>query len=181
METAEVIRPLRRVEFDHLVMLGVFRDERVELLEGALIEMSPVGPAHDATVARLSELLALTLHGRVAVRRQAWFAAREFSEPQPDLALVPLADYSVNHPSTAHLIVEVADSSLDLDHGKKLRIYASCGITEYWVVNLPEQCIEVYTRPTPSAYALVQRYEPGESVRPLAFTDASFAVSELLA
>jgi Uma2 family endonuclease len=178
--TAEVIRPLRRAEYDQLVALGAFQDERIELLEGALVAMSPIGAPHNFVVQKLTRLLVLALEGRAAVRCQGSFAALEFSEPEPDFAVVPLADYDTDHPSEAFLIIEVADSSLAMDRGKKLRLYASCNIPEYWVVNLPERCIEVYTSPSPGAYGHVQRYERGQSIRPLAFSDVSFAVSDVL-
>jgi Uma2 family endonuclease len=177
---AEVIRPLRRAEYDQLVALGVFQDERIELLEGALVAMSPIGARHNSAVQKLNRLLVLALDDRAAVRCQMSFAALEFSEPEPDFAIVPPGDYDVDHPSTAYLIIEVAETSLALDRGKKLRLYASCGVPEYWVVNLPERCIEVYTNPSPDAYARVERYERGQSIRPVAFSGLRFAVSDVL-
>jgi len=182
METssAEVIRPLRRVEYDQLVKLGAFEGEPIELLEGVLVTMSPIGTAHCFSVRKLTELLVLALHGRAAVSCQMPFAALEFSEPEPDFAVLPLGDYDTDHPSEAHLIIEVSDSSLELDRGKKLRLYASCAVPEYWVVNLPERCIEVYTGPTPGAYSHVETYQRGQSIRLLAFPDVSFEVSDIL-
>ncbi|MEP7051060.1 MAG: Uma2 family endonuclease [Pseudomonadota bacterium] len=177
---AEVIRPLRRVEYDQLVALGAFQDERIELLEGALVAMSPIGTPHSSVVQRLTRLLVLALEGRAAVRCQSPFAALEYSEPEPDFAVVPLGDYDTAHPSEAFLIIEVAESSLALDRGKKLRLYASCAIPEYWVVNLPERCIEVYTQPSPGAYGHVARYERGQLIRLLAFSDVEIAVSDVL-
>ena len=177
---AEVIRPLRRVEYDQLVSLGAFQDERVELIEGALVAMSPIGPPHDSTVQRLNRLLVLALDGLAGVRCQSAFAAHELSEPEPDLAVVPLGDYDTDHPSKAYLIIEVAESSLAMDRGKKLRLYANCGVPEYWVVNLPERCIEVYTLPSPGEYAHIERYERGQSIRLLAFGDVAFAVSDVV-
>jgi Uma2 family endonuclease len=177
---AEVIRPLRRVEYDQLVALGAFEDERIELLDGALVAMSPIGAPHAGAVQRLNRLLILALEGRAAVRCQSPFAALEFSEPEPDFSVLPLGDYDLDHPSEAHLLIEVAESSLAMDRGKKLRLYASCAIPEYWVVNLPERCIEVYTRPTPGAYGGVERYERGQSIRLVAFPDVAFAVSDIL-
>ena len=178
--TAEVTRPLRRVEYDQLVRLGAFQGERIELLDGVLVAMSPIGPPHSSAVRKLTEKLILALHGRAAVLCQSPFAALEFSEPEPDLSVVPLADYDEEHPSEAHLIIEVADSSLLVDRGKKIRLYASCAVPEYWVVNLPERCIEVYTGPVPGAYSHVEKYQPGQSIRLLAFPDLSFAVSDVL-
>jgi Uma2 family endonuclease len=176
----EVIRPLRRVEYDQLVKLGVFEDERIELLDGVMVAMSPIGPPHCATVTRLTELLVLALHGRALVRCQLSYAANELSEPEPDFAVVAPGDHDLDHPSEAYLVIEVSESSLAKDSGKKLRLYASCGIQEYWVVNLPERCIEVYTGPTPGAYANLERYERGQEIRLVAFPDVSFAVSDVL-
>jgi len=92
---AEVIRPLRRVEYDQLVALGVFQDERIELLEGALVAMRPIGAPHSGAVQKLDRLLVLALEGRGAVRCQSPFAALEFSEPEPDFVVVPPADYDL--------------------------------------------------------------------------------------
>ena len=177
---AEGIRPLRRVEYDQLVALGAFQDERIELLEGALVAMSPIETLHNATVQKLTRLLVLALEGRAAARCQSSFAALEFSEPEPDFAVVPPGDYDLDHPSEAYLIIEVAESSLAMDRGKKPRLCANCAVPEYWVANLPERCIEVYTRPTPGAYDQVERYEPGQSIRIIACPEISFAVSDVL-
>jgi Uma2 family endonuclease len=176
----EVIRALRRVEYDQLIELGAFQDERIELLEGTMVAMSPVGPAHCATVDRLNELLVLALHGRAIVRCQSPFAANELSEPEPDFTVLPRGDHDLDQPSEAHLVIEVAESSLAMDRGKKLRLYASCGVSEYWVVNLPERCVEVYTGPLPGAYSNAERYERGQSIRLVAFSDVSLAVSDVL-
>ena len=177
---AEVIRPLRRVEYDQLVKLGAFEDERIELLEGALVAISPIGPPHDSTVQRLTRLLVLALEGRAGVRCQSSFAASEISEPEPDFTVVPAGEYDLDHPTEAYLVIEVAESSLAKDRGKKLRLYANCGIPEYWVVNLPERCIEVYTEPSSGVYGRVERYERGQSIRLVAFPDIAFAVSDIL-
>ena len=178
--TAEVIRPLRRVEYDQLVSLGAFQDERIELLEGALVAMSPIGAPHNATVQRLTRLLVLAFESRAAVRVQMSFAAHDISQPEPDFAIVPLGDYDKQQPSEAYLIIEVAESSLALDRGKKLRLYASCTVPEYWVVNLPERCIEVYTGPSQGAYARCERYEIEQAIRLSGFPDVSFAVADVL-
>ena len=142
--------------------------------------MSPIETLHNATVQKLTRLLVLALEGRAAARCQSSFAALEFSEPEPDFAVVPPGDYDLDHPSEAYLIVEVSESSLAFDRGKKLRLYASCAVPEYWIVNLPERCIEVYTGPSPGAYARVERYERGQSIRLVAFPDLAFAVADVL-
>jgi len=177
---AEVIRPLRRVEYDQLVALGVFQDERVELLDGALYAMSPIGIPHNFAVQELTELLILALHGRAKVRPQMSFAASELSEPEPDLTITPLVPWDTEQANQAHLIIEVAESSLAIDRGRKRRLYASCGVPEYWIVNLPERCIEVYTAPVGNAYAHVEKYGPGQAIRLGAFNDVEVRVSDVL-
>jgi Uma2 family endonuclease len=177
---AEVIRPLRRAEYDQLVLLGAFQDERIELLDGVLVTMSPIGRPHSSTVQRLNRLLILALEGRAAVTCQSPFAANELSEPEPDFLIFPLEGNELDHPSEAYLIIEVADSSLAMDRGKKLRLYASCSVPEYWIVNLRERCIEVYTDPTPTAYSRVARYEPGQVIPLVVFPDVSCAVADVL-
>src|SRR5262249_61644787 len=95
METypPEGFRPLRRVEYDKLIELGAFQNEHIELLEGLLVPMSPIGPPHSSSVQKLNELLLPKLLGRATVRIQSPFAALEISEPEPDVAVVPLGDY----------------------------------------------------------------------------------------
>src|SRR6478736_7467433 len=178
--TAEVIRPLRRVEYDQLVALGAFEGEKIELLDGEMVAMSPIGTLHSSAVQRLTELLILALHARASVYCQSPFAASELSEPEPDLLVAPRGDYLADHPGEAHLIIEVAESSLTKDRGRKLRMYASCGVPEYWVVNLQDRCIEVYTEPSPDAYSRTERYERGQSIRLGAFPEIVFAVSDIL-
>jgi Uma2 family endonuclease len=176
----EVIRPLRRIEYDQLVALGVFEDERIELLDGLLVAMSPIGAPHNWAVQRLTELLVLALHGRASVRCQMSLAAGELSEPEPDLTVVPAVDYDTDHPHQAYLIIEVADSSLATDRGRKLHLYARCNIPEYWIVNLAERCIEVYTEVSGDAYAKLGKYEHGQVVRLSAFNDVEVRVSDVM-
>ena len=174
------IRPLRRAEYDKLVELGVFEDERIELLEGQLVQMSPIGPPHSSTVQKLNELLLPALLGRASVFVQAPFAALDSSEPEPDLAITPTGDYQFQHPSEAYLIIEVAQSSLRLDRGQKQRIYAQAGVPEYWIVNVPERCIEVYTDPAGESYASCQIVAYEGSVAPRAFPDVVVEVRQIL-
>lgn len=177
---AEVIRPLRRVEYDRLVALGVFQDERIELLDGALYEMSPIGIPHNFAVQELNELLVMALHGRAKVRPQMSFAASELSEPEPDLTITPLVSWNSEQANQALLIIEVAESSLSIDRGRKRRLYANCGVPEYWIVNLPERCIEVYTRPEANGYTRIEKYEPGQAIRLGAFSDVEVRVSDVM-
>jgi Uma2 family endonuclease len=173
-------RPLRRVEYDKLIELGVFHDEHIELLEGLLVPMSPMGPPHSSAVTELTTTLVVALSGRALVRTQQPFAALDLSEPEPDVAVVPLGAYKAAHPDRAYLIIEVAESSLAVDRGIKLRLYASCGVPEYWIVNLAERAVEVYTEPVGNSYSKLQRYEHGQTVRPTGFADVEVRVSDVM-
>lgn len=176
---AETIRPLRRVEYARLVDAGVFENERVELLDGEIVVMSPIGPPHNAAVQWLTELLVLALHGKASVRPQMSFAASEYSQPEPDLTVVPRSSYLTGHPGEAHLIIEVSDSSLAYDRGRKLRVYARCGVREYWIVNVRDQRIQVYTAPEGEAYTVAQSFERGQAIRIGAFPDVEIRLHDV--
>jgi Uma2 family endonuclease len=178
--STQIQRPLRRAEYDQLVGLGAFADEHIELLDGALVQMSPIGPPHCATVDRLTKLLVLSLADKALVRVQAPFAAGDLSEPEPDLALVPLADYDVAHPDYAYLIIEVAESSLSTDRGRKARLYAECQVPEYWVVNVAARQVEVHTEPAAGTYAQVEIYTQGMRILLRAFPEFALAVDDFL-
>ena len=180
MPLPEEIRPLRREEYDRLVELGAFADERIELLEGQLVQMSPIGPPHSGSVQELTMLLVPALVGRAIVRVQSPFGALDSSEPEPDVAVVPLGDYHLAHPTEAHLIIEVAESSLQRDRGVKQRIYARAGVPEYWIVNTEGRCIEVHTDPGLEGYASRQVVEHDASVAPRAFPDVVLEVRRIL-
>ncbi len=174
------IRPLRRVEYDQLIELGAFQNERIELIEGLLVPMSPIGPPHDSVIQKLTALLVPPLLDRASVRIQLSFAALDISEPIPDVAIVPCGEYNTAHPDQAYLIIEVADSSLSFDRGAKRRLYATCGVPDYWIVNVAERVIEVYREPSAGAYTRVERYEHGQSVRPLRFDDLEVRVADVI-
>lgn len=176
----EQFRPLRRVEYDQLVALGTFDGERIELIAGALRRMSPMGPPHASTVDVLNQLLVLALAGRAWVRVQGSFAADELSEPEPDFCILPLGDYHSAHPSKAHLIIEVSDSSLRYDRGEKVQLYASCGVPEYWIVNLVDRVVEVHREPAGNGYRQVTTVRKGERIRVLAFQDVELAVDDFV-
>lgn len=174
------LRHIQRVEFDRMVEAGLFQDERVELLRGLLVSMSPSGAPHMAVIERLTELLVLALHGRAWIRVQGSFAASEDSQPEPDLTVVPREDHSQSHPAQASLLVEVAESSLHRDRHLKSAIYAANGVPEYWIVNLVDDLIEVRTEPKGEEYARVTPYRRGESIRLTAFPDVTLEVDAVL-
>lgn len=174
------MRLIRRVEYEKMVELGFFRDERVELLYGVITSMSAKGPPHDSAIERLTELLVPALVGRATARIQSSFAASDGSEPEPDIAIVPRGNYRSAHPTQAFLIIEVADSSLGTDRGTKARLYAESGVEEYWVVNVRDGIIEVYGDIVRDAYARVLPHRPGSRIALGRFPDVEIAVAELL-
>ncbi len=176
----EAIRPLRRVEYEKLIELGVFVDEKIELLDGALVPMSPIGPPHSATVQRLTAILVPSLAGRAIVRIQLPFAALDTSEPEPDVAVVPPGDHDSAHPDQAYLIIEVSESSLARDRGLKLGIYASSGVPEYWIVNLVERRIEVFSEPRDGSYSSVRSFDRSQSLAPARFPDLLIAIADVI-
>ena len=175
------LRRFTRAEFDRLIALGFFQeDERVELVHGILVRMTPPGPPHGNSVDRLNELPLPRLLGRARVRIQQPFVAHDESEPEPDVAVVPVGDYSIEHPHVAFLVVEVADSSLIYDRETKAPLYAASEVAEYWIVNLPERVVEVHTDPAAGRYARVQRFRSCTVLRIAAFPDVEVPVADLL-
>jgi Uma2 family endonuclease len=162
-----------------MVAAGFFRGERVELIRGVVVEMSPQNAPHSYVIQILSRLLIPRLLGRADVRVQLPFVAGADSVPEPDLAVVALGNYMNAHPSQAFLIIEVADSSLMLDRQEKAELYAQAGVPEYWVVNVAGRIIERHSEPTDGTYARVTPFRSGETVSPLAFPDVVVRVDEV--
>jgi Uma2 family endonuclease len=182
-------RRWRRPEYERLVELGVFIGERLELLDGQLVVCEPHGSSHAALVGHIGEILAVAFGDSWHARLQAPLAIDDDSEPEPDVAIVSGThrQYIAAHPSTAALIVEVADSSLRLDRRLKGGLYARARLPEYWLVNLTERAVEVYRRPEPdpaAAYGWIYRdvavLRPPATVTPLAVPGAVVPVAELL-
>jgi Uma2 family endonuclease len=175
----ESARPLKRAEYDRLVELGFFEDERIELLYGVLVQMTPQKPPHASRVQALTKLLLPPLLDRAEVRIQLSFAASDESQPEPDVAVVPPGDYRTEHPSRAWLIIEVADSARRKDREVKSRLYAECGVPEYWVVDIQERCVEVFRDPREGTYASSVVHSAGAVVALLQFPDVSVPVDAL--
>ncbi len=148
------VRGLRRSEYEHLIALGAFGDERVELVRGELLTMSPQGAPHAWVTAALHWILVKQLGDEWLVRSHSGLAAWDHSMPEPDLAVVPRGG-PAHHPTTAVLVVEVAETSLRFDRGRKATLYAEAGIPAYWVVDLANRCVHVYTAPREDRYQAV--------------------------
>lgn len=156
------VRPLRRAEYDLLVEHGAFVDERIELLDGELVEVSPQDARHAGTIEALNDRLLPALVGRARVRIQLPLAAGDLSEPEPDVAIVPRGEPRDVHPSRALHVIEVADSSVRHDLTRKARIYAAAEVPVYWVIDLPARVVHVHTRPAEGRYHEVVRNGPDD-------------------
>lgn len=159
-------------EYHRLAETGILPPEsRVELIEGEVIAMSPIGAGHAGKVNRLHHLLLQLAGDRVVVSSQNPIRLSDRSEPQPDLAvLLPRADYyegGLPTPSDVLLLIEVADSSLRFDREVKLPLYARHGIPAVWIVDLAGGAVEVYGEPGPGGYGRASRAVRGEAVEPL--------------
>lgn len=174
------VRPLKREEFEKLCDLGAFDDERLELLFGRIVEMTPPSPPHDGTLDELLDVLFVALRDRARVRVQSGFLASDESLPLPDLAVVRRQSYRQRHPDEAYLIVEVSYSSLRKDRGPKALLYARARVPEYWVVNVEEAVVEVHTEPSHDGYARVTLRRPGDVITLVAFPDVSVDVATIL-
>jgi Uma2 family endonuclease len=172
-------RRLTRGEYDRMVALDFFRDEHVELVEGQVVAMSPIGPPHSFAVQRLTRVLLTAVARAADVRIQSPFAASDQSEPEPDAAVVPPGRYDQDHPARAHLVVEVADTSLAYDR-EKARLYATSGVPEYWIVNLRDTVVEVHTLPRAGMYTRVERALPGDVLHLVFDPQITVAVSDFL-
>jgi Uma2 family endonuclease len=159
-------------------------DDRVELLEGQLVDMSPIGPRHALAIDALTEFLVLAVAGRAAVRVQNPIVLDDASEPQPDFALVrrPWHGYPNEHPRPAdvYLLIEVADSSLEFDLGAKLELYARAGIHEFWVVDLTSNRVLVHRHPGDSKYDSVTIVEMSDVLQVEALPDVTIPAARII-
>jgi Uma2 family endonuclease len=190
-----MMRPLElwripRARYNRLVEAGAFdSDDRVELLDGLLVVREPQGSRHAALVGHIRSVLERAFGRGFHVREDKPFALDDFSEPEPDLIVLPgrHLDYLRAHPSTPVLVVEVAETSLAKDRQLKAGLYARARIADYWIVNLPNEVLEVYREPVraPSRrhgwkYASVRLLKRNATVSPLAAPHARIRVAELL-
>lgn len=178
--------------YDRMVAHGVFSPgERVELIDGEVVNMTPQGSAHITALLLVHQRLQQVYGAGFHVRPQAPLVADPLSEPEPDVSVVrgTVRDYAGCHPC-AHetvLVVEVSDSSLEYDRGTKGSLYARAGIPEFWIVNLINLQLEVYRKPQPEraarfGWGYAERFcvASGQSVSPLEIPSAAVAVRDLL-
>jgi Uma2 family endonuclease len=171
-------------EYHRMIDAGIFaEDDRVELINGIIIEMNPIGKNHGGNVKRLNSLFSKKLPD-VIVSVQDPVQLNNLSEPQPDIALLKFRnDYYTNahpRPDDVLLIIEVADSSLDYDRDIKIPQYADSAIIEVWIRNLIDDLLEVYRESENGKYKNIVFMHRGQNISPLNFPDLSLTVDEIL-
>jgi Uma2 family endonuclease len=158
-------------------------DDRVELIRGEIIDMSPIGTKHAACVRRLSNKLGQRLGNRIILSVQNPVVLDNNSEPQPDVALLKPRDdfYATAHPQPQDifLLIEVSDSTVVYDREEKIPLYAEANIIEIWLVDINEQVVEVYQQPTAAGYQLMQKFASGQSLSIKAFPNVNITVNEI--
>lgn len=172
-------------EYYRMTDAGILSEgDRVELIDGEVIEMSPIGSRHAACVNRLNKLLNRLVLQDVIVSVQNPIVLNEYSEPQPDISLLrPRPDfYEQGHPIPADvlLVVEVADSSTQFDREIKLPLYAQAMLPEVWLVNLPDDTIERYSQPANGAYRIAQTLKRGEVLSSTVILSLNLDVAAIL-
>ncbi len=178
----------RRISVDEyyaMAAAGILaRDERVELIDGEIITMSPIGNEHGASVDAGTYFMVSFVRGRAIVRVQSHVRLDDYNQPEPDLALLKWRDdfyrYQAPGPDDILLLVEVAHSSLSYDRNVKLALYARFSIPEVWIANIPARVVEMYSDPVDGEYANSRVYSPGETVSPAAFSDVEIPVSQFI-
>jgi len=186
MSATSLLKRLFTVEeYYQMYEAGLFANgERVELIRGEIIKMSPIGRRHAACVIRSSDVLTRKLGNRILLSVQNPLILDNTSMPEPDIVLLKRkADfYESGLPQSADviLLIEVADSTIDSDRTLKIPVYAEDGIAEVWLIDINNACIEVYRQPTSEGYQEFCKYYRGQNLSILAFPDVSIAVDEIL-
>lgn len=172
-----------RETYYRLAEQGWFEGRRVQLIEGEIVEMSPQKHPHAAGIELMKRALETAFTGSWWIRDQLPLKLANNSDPEPDLAVVPGSprDYS-DHPTTANLVVEIADTTLAFDKGRKLRLYAAASLPEYWILDLSSRRLLVYRQPQPSSkdYAQTMICRESEVISPLSAPQGIIRVADIL-
>ena len=186
VEVVAARRRFTRAEYYRMAEVGILRPhDRVELIKGEIVEMSPIGRRHKAFVINLSELLTVRLAGRAHVAVHSGIVLAHDTEPEPDLTVlrrraVPYKQREAGA-EDALLVIEVAESSLAYDRSTKQRLYAEARILEYWVVDCAAEAVEVHRDPGPDGYREVRRLTGPATLALLAFPDVQVTLAEIFA
>lgn len=174
-----------RDEYHRIIEAGLLQDKRVELLDGRIWDMPPQMTPHAVSVGNTRRALEAAFGTDYFARDQLPVVLDDGSEPEPDVAIVPGVpnDYFPDHPHPAQVavLVEISDSTLRDDRGKKARAYAKAGIADYWILNLVDRQLEIHRDPSPEGvYQSIQILGPAKSAAPLKAPDAQIRVADLL-
>jgi Uma2 family endonuclease len=185
MDASIAVRRLSVQDYHQMAESGILQpDERIELLEGQIIQMAAKGTAHSAAVTRIERLLRNRLGERVLLRFQDPVRLNDYSEPEPDVAVVqPNTLFYEDHhpiPSEVFLLIEVSDTTLKFDREVKSPAYARSGIAEYWVLDVKARKLHVYRVPGTDGYQSEAILSEELTVAPLAFPDCVITVREML-
>lgn len=172
-------------EYDQMIAAGIFdENDRVELVGGEIVEMSPISVRHALCVNRLSQQLIRNLDEAFMVSVQNPIHLNEISEPEPDIVVIRLHGdvYADSHPAADNilLLVEVAETSLKYDRDVKLPLYAQANISETWIVDLTSNTVTVYLQPGSDGYRETAVYHPTDTLSPTAFPELQIAVKDIL-
>lgn len=172
-------------EWQRLGEANIFApDSRLELIEGEILEMAPIGFYHSGHVNRLNKLFSRLINEQAIISVQNPLQLSDLSEPEPDFMLLrPDADdYMTRHPSANDvlLLIEVADSSLYYDQNEKLHLYARHAIAEYWLLNLNDYCLEVYRQPHHDLYQQKTTLHKGDNITLSQLTDITIKIGDIL-
>lgn len=157
------------VDYHKMAAAGILPERGIELINGEIIEMSPIGSKHAALVDRLSNLIPIQIVGKAIVRFQNPIIANDFSEPEPDISIVKYRpdfyEEDLPHGSDVLLAIEIGDTSVAYDRKYKLPLYAASGVAECWLVHLAKKEIQVYWQPSGSDYKFSELVKLGESIK----------------
>ena len=186
VEVAATRRRFTRAEYYRMAEAGILgEDDRVELIKGEIIQMSPIGRLHKAFVGNLSQLLAVRFADRAVVWTQNPIILTDDTEPQPDVTVLRRRAPSYRERDAfaedVLLLIEVADTSLAYDRTIKLRLYAQVGIPEYWIVDCTAESVEVYRDPSGESYRDVIRASAPATLTLQAFPDVELTLAEIFA
>lgn len=172
-------------DFQRMAETGILsEDDRVELIHGEILTMSPIGTRHAAAVDHGNRVLVMGAGDRAIVRVQTDVVLDLHDQPQPDLVLMRWRDdfYASKHPGPDDilLIIEVSDSSLEYDQTIRLQLYAEMGIREYWIADLQNNILFAYSQPEGKSYQITRQYQRGESIAPALLPECRLQIDVLL-
>ncbi len=181
----DLLAPVHRItveQYDQMVDAGVFDEwPRVELMDGVLLEMSPMGEPHSLAIVWLTQAIIRQLDDSQMLGPQIPVRMAEFrSAPEPDIFVTTPDDFRSGHPKPL-LTIEVSDASLGYDRITKARLYARRELPDYWIVNLRERVVEIHRTPVDGVYTEHTMEEPGATLRPLLLGDVTLELDDLLA